>query len=448
MLNTFTLKNGIKVATYRLPQVKSVHINAEVKAGSVLESDSNNGVAHFMEHMLVQGIPSLPNVEKFSSFIEGLAGTYGATTDPLTVDFHINLPFNKLETGIKIASEVIFEPLFVEEALEKERVAVINELLQRMDSHFYKISRFFKEVRYPKGHPLYRDTGGELEIVKKVTIEDLKEYWKEYFLTNNTYFLVTGNFEENELKRLLEKYFEKAKKVSKVVKYPGVSNKQSFFSTVVPKVSNKDFTSRTVALRNDSSLKTAYIDFSFPGFATLDPDKYSKELLGQSLLTIILGRLRNSRLFKLLRYQKGLVYGVSAGTAGIPGINSINISSETGHENLEEVVRLITAELIAFVDKGLTEKELEFAKYFMENQWLMSFDHPSSIASWIGYELLWKQKIHLPEDSIEELQGIDNKFLLKLMKEHWDFGKLNLVIQGPVEESAKEKYEMMISKLK
>src|SRR5690349_873096 len=189
MLNTFTLKNGIRVATYRLQQVKSVHVHVEVKAGSVLETDSNNGVAHFMEHMLVQGIPSLPNVEKFSSFIEGLAGTYGATTDPLTVDFHINLPFNKLETGIKIASEVIFEPLFVPEALEKERVAVINELLQRMDSHFYKISRFFKEVRYPKGHPLYRDTGGDLEVVKKVSIEDLKKYWKEYFLTTNTYLL-------------------------------------------------------------------------------------------------------------------------------------------------------------------------------------------------------------------------------------------------------------------
>lgn len=433
MLSTFTLKNGIRVATYKLPSVKSIHISAEVKAGSVLESEKNNGVAHFMEHMIVQGIPSLPNVEQFSSFIEGMAGTYGATTDPLTVNFHINLPFNKLETGIKITSEVLFEPLFVPEALEKERVAVINELLQRMDSHYYKISKFYKGVRYPKNHPLYRDTGGELEIVKKVTIEDLQKYWKDYFLTNNTYLLITGNFDETELKRLLEEYFEKHKKSSKTVHYP--------------KVSNKDFTGRQVALRHDSSLKTSYIDFSFPGFATTETDKYSKELLGQSLLNIILGRLRNSRLFKLLRYQRGLVYGVSAGISGIPGITAVNISSETSIENLDEVISLITAELIGFVDKGMTDKELEFAKYFLENQWLMSFDHPSSIASWIGYELLWKEKIRLPEDSIKELEDIDNKFLLDLMREHWDFSKLNLVIQGPVEESAKEKYSKIVEKL-
>lgn len=434
MLNTFTLKNGIKVATYRLPQVKSVHINAEVKAGSILESEKNNGVAHFMEHMLVQGIPSLPNVEQFSSFIEGLAGTYGATTDPLTVNFHINLPFNKLETGIKITSEVLFEPLFVEEALERERVAVINELLQRMDSHYYKISKFYKQVRYPETHPLFRDTGGELEIVKKVTIDDLKKYWEDYFLTTNTYLLVTGNFEEKELKKLLNEYLDTHTKSKGRVEYP--------------KMSNKDFSKRTVALREDQNLKTCYIDFSFPAFATLEPDKHSKELLGQSLLNIILGRLRNSRLFKLLRYQKGLVYGVSVGTSGVPGISAINISSEVNTPNLDEVVSLITAELITFTEAGLTEQELKFAKYFIENQWLMSFDHPSSIASWIGHELLWKEKIRLPEDSIEELDSIDNEFLVDLMKKHWDFSKLNLVIQGPVDDRNKEKYEKMIERLR
>lgn len=434
MLNTFTLKNGIKVATYKLPQVKSIYIQAEVKAGSVLENPDNNGVAHFMEHMLVQGIPALPNVEQFSSFIEGMAGTYGAQTDPLIVSFHINLPFTKLDTGLKITSEVIFEPLFVPEALEKERVAVTNELLQRMDSHFYKIGRFYKEIRYPKNHPLYLDTGGSLDIVKKITIEDLKKYWQENFLTSNTFLLVVGNFEEANLNKLLEGYFGKFKPAPRPVKYP--------------KVSNIDLSKRQVAIRTDKTLKTSYIDFSFPVFATTNQDRDSKLLLGQSILTIILGRLRNSRLFKLLRYQKGLVYGVSAGTSGIPGISSLVISSETGLENLEEVVRLIAEQLEIFVEKGITETELKFAKYFMENQWLMSFDHPSSIASWIGHELLWKKNIHLPEDSIKELDGIDQNFLLDLMRKHWDFSKLNLIIQGSVEQSSKEKYVKMISKLK
>src|SRR5687767_10339935 len=114
MLKTFTLKNGIKVATYNLPQLKSVHIRISAKGGVVTEKPSKNGVAHFMEHMLVQGIPSLPNVDEFSRYIESLAGTYGANTESTLVRFNLTIPFTHLETGLKIASEVFFEPLFPE----------------------------------------------------------------------------------------------------------------------------------------------------------------------------------------------------------------------------------------------------------------------------------------------------------------------------------------------
>ena len=397
-----------------------------------METEVNNGVAHFMEHMLVQGIPSLPNVEDFSSFIESLAGTYGAQTESLQITFHITLPQTYLETAVKIASEVTFEPLFVEAAIEKERVAVINELTQRMDSHWYKISKFYREVRYTKDHPLARDVGGELGVVKKLTRDDLILYWKEYFKTDNTYLLVVGNFKEEVLKDHLNKYFEKYQK----------SHFRGF-----PKLSNKDYSRRQVAIREDKKLQTCYIDFSFPA---LNLYSDNKDLLRQSILLTILGRLRNSRLFKLLRYQKGLVYNVSAGSSSTVGMGSIAVSSETSKENLDEVIELITKELAVFIKNGLTQEELEFAKNFLTNQWLMAFDHPSTIGDWIGYDLLWKDKIKLPEEYAGDIADFTNEELLSLMKKHWDFSKLNLIIQGPVEESKAsiDKYSKMISELK
>jgi len=83
MLNTLTLPNGLKVATYNLPSLKSIHLRISVKGGSLVENPDNNGVAHFMEHMLVQGIPSYETAEIFSRFIEGLL----VTMAPIPRDF-------------------------------------------------------------------------------------------------------------------------------------------------------------------------------------------------------------------------------------------------------------------------------------------------------------------------------------------------------------------------
>lgn len=87
MLKTFILKNGIRIATYSIPQTRSIYLSQSVKGGSIFDNERTSGLAHFMEHIICQGIPSLPNVEAFSDFIESLAGHYNATTYITRVNF-------------------------------------------------------------------------------------------------------------------------------------------------------------------------------------------------------------------------------------------------------------------------------------------------------------------------------------------------------------------------
>ena len=112
MLQTITLKNGIKVATFSVPQMKSVYISIAVKAGSIFDTKKTSGTAHFMEHILFEGTPSFPNIEALSDYIESLAGTYNASTESQIIKFYINGPINHVEDLVKITSEVFFEPLF------------------------------------------------------------------------------------------------------------------------------------------------------------------------------------------------------------------------------------------------------------------------------------------------------------------------------------------------
>lgn len=420
MLKTFTLKNGIKVATYNLPDLKSVHLRIVTKGGFLVQEQEKNGVAHLMEHMLVQGIPALPTAEKFSEYIEGFAGSYGAYTQQLLVGFDLTLPIFHLHDGLEIVGETFFKPLFDSDALRKEKGVVIDEIKQRMDAKWFKISQFFLKSRFKKNHLLTLDLAGSIPKTRKLKNQDLLEFWKKCFLPENAYLIVVGNFAENKLKSLLSQHLEKYQIKGKLPNFP--------------KMSRDDFSKETVSLRHDKNLRSNYLDISFPSLSLSDS---LEERMKQSLALTILGRLRNSRLFKLLRYKKGLVYDIRVGSNMLPGLGYINITSEVSREHLVKVLEEIINELADFVAKGPTEEELKFAKNFLTNYWFMAFDHPTSIAGWIEGELLWEKKIMLPEETAKRLDLIGVKDLIAVMQKNWDFSKINLTIQGAVKVSPK-----------
>ncbi|MBI4028863.1 MAG: insulinase family protein [Candidatus Blackburnbacteria bacterium] len=431
MLNAFSLGNDIRVATYQMRSLRSIHLRIDVKGGSVLEYNGKIGLAHFLEHMLIQGIPSLPNAEAMSEYIERLAGSYNASTGEFSINFFITVPKTHLEDAVKIASEVFFEPLFPEVAIEKERRAILEEIRQRMDSPEYKIGKFVRETRFIKGCPLLNPVAGTVADVEKITKADLVAFWEKLFVPKNTYISITGSFEEDELNRYLKQYL-------------GEYHNSTFAK--IPNFNQKNLSGKKVGIRFDSNLKSNYIDLSFP---SLSLENSLALRLRQNIILAILVNLSRSRMFRLLRYQRGLVYGVNAGSLIADGLGYTAIASEASRENLEEVVMLIVQELATFIKNGPTEEELAVTKEFLSNQWLMSFDHPSSIANWIEGDLLWEDKIHLPEEMIELIQNTTSENLIDLMQKHWDFKKVNLVIQGGIKNTPEntKKYSGILAKL-
>jgi len=433
MLKSFTLKNGIKVATYSIPEMRSVFVSLMVKAGSIFETKKNSGVAHLMEHMLVQGIPSLPNVEVFSDYIEGLAGGYNAATAMQSIRFIINAPARHLEDVLRISSEVMFEPLFEDNAIERERRAVLEEIKERQDSLWYKNNQFFTVTRYKKGHPMLLDGGGLLESVSILTRQDLINYWESFFYPSNTHLVIVGGFDNNKVEKLVEQFFTKVKN-SQI--FPGF-----------PNYTNNDLSNKKVAIRHDPKLQICYLDLCFP---SISDNASLKERTQQTIIRNILGGLRRSRLYRLLRQRKGLVYSVNFSLAVYQNFGYADISCQVSKENLEEVVDLIAKELIAFIKNGPLEEEIIFAKNHHINQCLMSWDHPSAVADWIGGDLLWEKKIYLPEEYVKIIEEVDVQSIIEFMKKNWDFQKLNLMIQGPVENTKAniQKFESLISDIK
>ncbi len=419
MLKTFTLKNGLKVATYSIPQMKSVFISESVKGGSIFDTPKTSGLAHFMEHILIEGTPTFGSSEAIYNFIEGLAGSFNAMTAPQMIRFYINGPANHLEDMLKVSHEVFFKPLFPETGIEKERGAILEEIWQRQGTDWYKRGRFFSSVRYKKGHPFLLDSGGSEEIIKKLQKKDLVNFWSIFFHPKNTYLVVVGGFDTSIIEELIDKFFSKYLPGKT---FPGF-----------PKLTNKDLTGRRVAIREDRTLNTCYIDLSF---STIPDSEGILKQVPQSIARSILGRLRVSRLYRLLRLQRGLVYGVDMGATTYEHFAYVYISTQTAPDKVEEVMELIIKELTSFLENGPTEEELNFAKNYTVNQILMQFDHPGNIASWIEGDLLWEDKIYTPDEYAKMIERVSKKDIMNFMKKYWDFSKLNLTIQGPIENSA------------
>lgn len=420
MLKVFKLENGIKVAAYSIPQMKSVYVSSAVKAGSIFDTQSSSGTAHFMEHILFEGTPIFPNIEVLTDYIEKLSGSFGAYTDRQIIKLYMNAPAPHLEDILKIMGEVFFQPLFPKEAIEKGRGVILEEIRERQNQDWYKKSRFFSRVRFKKGHPFLLDGGGLEEVVTKLNRKNLVSYWENFFFPKNTYLVLVGGFKNDNIKSIVSQTF---KNYSSPKKFSGF-----------PKFTNNHLSVRTVAIREDNNLKSASIDLSFPSIS----DDYPLSVqLPQTLIRTILAGLHASRLWRLLVQRRGLVYKLNFYAAIYQHFAYSGISTESSTENLEEVLRLIIQEWSTFIKNGPTNEEIDFAKNYRVNNVLMQFDHPANIANWIEDDLLWQDKIYTPEEYVELIKKVTKKDIMDFMQKYWDFGKLNLVVQGPVENSKK-----------
>jgi predicted Zn-dependent peptidase len=143
------------------------------------------------------------------------------------------------------------------------------------------------------------------------------------------------------------------------------------------------------------------------------------------------------------------VYDVRAGSNSYPGLGYSYISFEALQVHLDETLSLVIQEVGSFVANGPTEEELRFAKNYLTSQWLMTFDHPSSIAEWVESHLLWDDKCLLPEDYVHLIANITVEDIIEFMNRYWDLSRINLTIQGPINNSklASDNYLQMLSRL-
>ena len=172
------LPNGVRIVTEEIPHVRSLSLGFWIETGSRDESSANNGISHFIEHMVFKGTKKR-NVKEIAQSIESVGGYLNAFTSKEHTCYYARVLDEHLELATDVLSDIVFQPTFPDKELEKEKNVILEELKQAEDDPDDIIQDYFEKAIF-KTHPLGMPVIGTAKSISSFTRKDLVQYRKEH----------------------------------------------------------------------------------------------------------------------------------------------------------------------------------------------------------------------------------------------------------------------------
>jgi zinc protease len=338
----FFLPNGLRVILHEDHSTPIVGINVWYHVGSKNETPGRTGFAHLFEHMMFQGSKNYNN-DYFKPLQEAGANLNGSTNPDRTNYWEV-LPANFLELGLFMEADRMGGLLeaMTEEKLTNQRDVVKNEKRQGIDNQPYgMVSSKIAETMYPPDHPYHWLTIGSLEDLTAASMDDVKGFFRTYYVPNNASLVIAGDFDPAEARRLVEKHFGPIARGGEITR-PNPPQ---------PKLEKET----RIALDDRVQLPRVYMVWhAVPA--------YSKDDATLDTLALILGGGKSSRLFKSLVYDKQIAQQVAAfhGSSEIAGTFTIVATGKPG-TTTAQLEEAINAELAKVKAAPPTAAEVERA---------------------------------------------------------------------------------------
>jgi zinc protease len=340
----YVLQNGLNVVLHEDHSVPIVGVNLWYHVGSAREKPGKTGFAHLFEHMMFQGSEHVEKGEHFK-FLQEAGGTLNGSTNTDRTNYWELVPSNFLELALYLESDRMgFLLDAMDQAkLDNQRDVVKNERRQNYENRPYGLAgKLISENLYPPDHPYHWLTIGTQEDLSNATLDDVMEFFRQYYGPNNASLCIGGDIDGKKTKELVEKYFGGLKKI------PNVPRMQPRGTTVAGE--------KYMTMEDQVQLPRLYLAWpSVPNYAEDDAE------LDQ--LASILARGKNSRLYKELVYEMQIAQDVSAFQSGgeIAGEFYIIVTAKLGH-TLKEIKTAIDEVIERVKNGGVQGPELERVK--------------------------------------------------------------------------------------
>jgi zinc protease len=339
----YTLDNGLEVILVQDTSVPLAYVSVWYHVGSGYEVPGKSGFAHLFEHMLFQGSKNVGNDMHFEVLKRIGSSVVNGTTNSDRTNYFEQVPSNQLETALWLESDRMSHLLEIltRESLDNQIEVVRNERRQRYDNVPYGSSRFAQaEALYPEGHPYRYMTIGKHEDLASASVDDVKNFYKTWYVPANATLLVAGDFEVAAAKELVTKWFGSFPKSTK----PAVV-------TVPAPVAATPAKEVTV---KDSFAKLPRVLYAYHSPALFAPGDAELDIAADAL-----GLEGTGRLYKILVHDKQLAQSVqvSQNSGQFSSVFEVAVTLRTGAD-IAEVRKVMDAEVARLRTEPISEREL------------------------------------------------------------------------------------------
>lgn len=413
MIHEFTAENGLKVIGIESHKAPVVSVQIWVRNGSADERAGEEGISHFIEHLLFKGTRKF-KVGEIANMVEACGGEINAYTSYDQTVYYITISKNFFPRAMEAIYEMIAHPLFDKEEIDKEREVVIEEIKRSNDSLSRRASRLLFSSMY-QGYPYQIPVIGYDHVVNSVSQDNIRTFFQSRYATDNMFLVVSGDFQFEELQKEFEATFGQIDK-----------GRQQLRKRAPLKMIEK----KTVVIEK-TPFEDAVLYVSWPGVDIQHKDVAALECLG-----LILGQGASSRLVRKLRMESPVVKSIGAGSWTPSTRGFFSISATFNPVTFPKVLEGIKSVLESFFASGTTVDEIYKAKINFLSDEAYSLETVGGLANKFGGNYEASNDIYFHKKFYKDLEEVTAADILRVANTYLDPAKMLLAYVSPEEPAA------------
>lgn len=392
--NKTVLPNGIKIISETIPYVKSFSLGFWFNVGSRDENVKNNGITHFIEHMLFKGTKKRSSA-KIANDIESLGGYLNAFTSKEHTCYYGRGPANHIEKTFEVLADMVQQPAFKTKEIQKEASVVVDELNDIEDNPEELIFDKFEEMIF-SGSSLSLPIIGTEKNIKNFSQLDLFNFVKQKYGFNKFIISASGAIEHKNILKLVGKYLKKDLGASSI--------KRKHYSDVFNINPKLEFI--------DKEIQQVHAIIGRPGYGYNNPKRIQVAVLSQ-----ILGEGSSSRLFQSVRERNGIAYQINSFLNSFYDISTFGVYFSTNEKMMDKALSITLKEFKKLRDTKISERELNKAKEAIKGGILLSLESTSNRMIRMAQSELYFNRIKSTEEEIKNIDAVTRNNILETANE-------------------------------